>query len=301
MKSKSQEYIAGLELYRWRESAKKLARQNDIPPGEVDRLLQEIADLDSLALRLASFKDKPQISLKISLQELDKLWHRRVEKRAPLQYLTGVAYWRNFALKVTPAVLIPRPETEEIIDLAMAARSSLPPTDKELWADLGTGSGAIALALAAALTKATIYAVDSSSEALAVARENAANCGFAEKIEFYRGYWWEPLEELAGQISGMVANPPYIPSEAIAALQPEVGQHEPHLALDGGKDGLDCIRYLIETAPIYLRSGGVWLIEMMAGQGESVAELLRSNGNYAQIQLFSDLAGINRFALARRV
>ena len=75
----------------------------------------------------------------------------------------------------------------------------------------------------------------------------------------------------------------------------------PHLALDGGGDGLDCIRYLIETAPIYLRSGGIWLIEMMAGQGESVVELLRLNGNYAQIQLFSDLAGINRFALARRI
>lgn len=301
MQSKSPDLIPGLELYRWRQSAKERAIKESIPPGEVDWLLQEITDLEPLSLRLESFKDKPQIFLKISLKELEELWHRRVEKRVPLQYLTGVAYWRNFKLKVTPAVLIPRPETEDLIDLAIAARSSQTPTEQERWVDLGTGSGAIALGLAEVLTNATIYAIDASSEALAIARENAENCGLGDRINFYRGYWWEPLENLKGQINGMLANPPYIPSGAIASLQTEVVKHEPHLALDGGTDGLDCIRYLIETAPIYLCSGGLWLIEMMAGQGESVVELLKLNGNYAQIQLFSDLAGIKRFALARRI
>lgn len=301
MTSQCSSSVPGLELYRWRQSAKERAIKEEIPPREVDWLLREITDLEPLVLRLESFKDKPQIYLKISLKELEELWQQRLEERIPLQYLTGVAYWRNFALKVTPAVLIPRPETEDLIDLAIAARSSSTPAENENWADLGTGSGAIALGLAEALTEAKIYAIDSSSEALAVARENAEKCGLAHRIEFARGYWWEPLDKLKGQISGMVANPPYIPSRAIAALQPEVVKHEPHLALDGGIDGLDCIKYLIETAPTYLRSGGVWLIEMMAGQASAVAELLRSNGNYTQIQIFSDLAGIERFALARRV
>ena len=293
--------ISGLQLYHWQKAAKKLAIKKEIPPGEVDWLLQEIAGLELLDLRLESFKDKPQIYLRISPKELEELWNRRVEERVPLQYLTGVSYWRNFTLKVTPAVLIPRPETEELIEIAIASRSSKTPPEAENWADLGTGSGAIALGLAEVLTNVTIHAVDTSSEALAVARENAKNCGFVDRIEFYRGYWWEPLEELKGQINGMVANPPYIPSRAIAHLQAEVTKHEPHLALDGGRDGLDCIRYLIETGPIYLKSGGVWLIEMMAGQAELVVELLRSNGNYRQIEIFPDLAGIERFALAYRI
>ena len=96
----------------------------------------------------------------------------------------------------------------------------------------------------------------------------------------------------------MVSNPPYIPTALIAQLQPEVAQHEPHLALDGGTDGLDCIRHLIATAPDYLRPGGIWLIEMMAGQAETVKHLLQERGSYERIQIFPDLAGIERFALA---
>ncbi|MBD0341341.1 MAG: protein-(glutamine-N5) methyltransferase, release factor-specific, partial [Microcoleus sp. Co-bin12] len=110
----------------------------------------------------------------------------------------------------------------------------------------------------------------------------------------------EPLAFLKGQVSGMVSNPPYIPSSTVLTLQPEVVRHEPHLALDGGFDGLDCIRHLVETAPDYLESGGVWLVEMMAGQAEAVADMLESHGSYGKVQIFSDLAGIARFALAYR-
>jgi release factor glutamine methyltransferase len=166
--------------------------------------------------------------------------------------------------------------------------------------DLGTGSGAIAIGLACALTNARVYAVDCSSEALAVARLNAENLGFGSRVNFYQGLWWEPLAFLKGQVSGMVSNPPYVPSSTVLTLQPEVVQHEPHLALDGGFDGLDCIRHLVETAPDYLESGGVWLVEMMAGQAEAVADMLESHGSYGKVQIFSDLAGIDRFALAYR-
>ncbi|MCL1472749.1 peptide chain release factor N(5)-glutamine methyltransferase [Argonema antarcticum] len=294
--------VSGLELWQWRQSALVSAKAADVPPMEVDWILQEVAGLDRLALCLESFKNWPQIELKLSLSELKQLWSRRIRDRLPVQYITGITPWRHFKLAVSPAVLIPRPETEGLIDLAVEAVSSapLPPGTPHHWADLGTGSGAIAIGLADAFPKATIHAVDESSAALSIAQQNAQGLGFTDKIKFYQGSWFEPLQALKGQLSAMVSNPPYIPSEMVLTLQPEVTKHEPHLALDGGNDGLDCIRHLIQTAPDYLLPGGLWLIEMMAGQAEMVAELLRLNGNYIEIQIFSDLAGIDRFALAYR-
>ncbi len=292
-------FVSGLELWQWVNQAKAIA--SDIPNSELDWLLQELAGLDKLALRLESFKDLPKIELKLSLSELAQLWERRLQERVPVQYLTGVAHWRNFSLKVTPAVLIPRPETELLIDLAVEAVKSYGVNPKSDWVDLGTGSGAIAIGLASELKNATIHAVDCSVSALAVAQINADNLGFGSRINFYQGLWWEPLEFLKGKVSGMVSNPPYIPSSTVLTLQPEVLKHEPHLALDGGLDGLDCIRHLIETAPDYLKSGGVWLVEMMAGQETAVADMLQSHGSYGQVQIFSDLARIDRFALAYRL
>ncbi|MBD1827502.1 peptide chain release factor N(5)-glutamine methyltransferase [Microcoleus vaginatus GB1-A2] len=293
--------VSGLEVWQWMNQAKTEARSSDIPLAEIDWLLQELAGLDRLALRLESFKDLPKVELKLSLSELAQLWQRRLQERVPVQYLTGVAHWRHFSLKVTPAVLIPRPETELLIDLAVEAVKSYGVNPKSHWVDLGTGSGAIAIGLASALTNARVYAVDCSSEALAVARLNAENLGLGARINFYQGLWWEPLAFLKGQVSGMVSNPPYIPSSTVLTLEPEVVRHEPHLALDGGLDGLDCIRHLVETAPDYLEPGGVWLVEMMAGQAEAVADMLQSHGSYGQVQIFSDLAGIDRFALAYRL
>jgi release factor glutamine methyltransferase len=294
--------VSGLELWQWRQDARQSAAKAGVPIAEVDWLLQEVAGLDSLALRLESFKERPQIELRYPLPVLSQLWHRRLHDRCPVQYLAGVTPWRNFFLTVSPAVLIPRPETEYLIDLAVKAvkNSPTPKLASGHWADLGTGSGAIALGLADTFQSATIHAVDCSADALATAQLNAKQLGLQERIKFYQGSWWEPLDALKGQVSGMVANPPYIPSRMLEELQPEVRHHEPHLALDGGTDGLDSIRQLITTSPDYLRPGGVWLIEMMAGQADIVAQLLHQQGSYCHIQIFSDLAGIDRFALAYR-
>jgi release factor glutamine methyltransferase len=294
--------VSGPTLWQWRRDALKSAVEANVPTIEVDWLLQEVAELDPLALRLESYKGRSQIELRYPLSVLSKLWHRRLHDRLPIQYLAGVTHWRHFPLTVSPAVLIPRPETEYLIDLAVVAVKNSPITQRGSghWADLGSGSGAIAIGLADALPTARIHAVDYSADALAIAQLNAQKLGFAERIQFYQGSWWEPLIALKGQLSGMVANPPYIPSNLIPQLQPEVRHHEPHLALNGGNDGLDCIRQLIETAPNYLRPGGIWLIEMMAGQADTVAQLLHQQGSYCQIQIFSDLAGIDRFALAYR-
>lgn len=294
--------VSGVTLWQWRLEAYQLAREASISTAEVDWLLVEVARLDTLSLRLESFKQQDQITLQYPLSRLSQLWQKRIRDKVPIQYLVGVTPWRHFSLKVSPAVLIPRPETEYLIDLAVESVNNNPTLNLRSgnWADLGTGSGAIALGLAEVFQSATIHATDCSTEALAIAEENARQLGFAQRIQFYQGSWWEPLDSLKGQLSGMVSNPPYIPSPVIQKLQPEVRNHEPILALDGGSDGLDCIRHLIEMAPNYLQSGGVWLIEMMAGQADIVAQLLRDCGNYQDIQIIPDLAGIDRFALAYR-
>ena len=293
---KPNQIVSGLELWQWRKTAIQSAIAADISPMEVDWLLLTIANLDRLVLRLESFKTWQEIPVQLSLNDLEQLWQRRLDDRLPVQYIAGMTAWRKFQLTVSNAVLIPRPETEILIDLAVAAAND--EVKAGYWADLGTGSGAIAIGLAEVLTDAMIHAVDISPAALSVAQTNAENLGFGERIQFYQGSWWQPLESLKGQFSGMVSNPPYIPSDTVLTLQPEVVKHEPHLALDGGTDGLDYIRHLINVSPDYLRPGGLWLIEMMAGQAEMVRELLVSNGNYGNISIHADLAGIERFAVA---
>jgi release factor glutamine methyltransferase len=186
-----------------------------------------------------------------------------------------------------------------LIDLAVAAVGKHSDLAQGHWVDLGTGSGAIAIALAHAFPHAQIHAVDISKAALAIARENAQRWA-GDRVQFYQGNWFEPLSDLKGQLNGMVSNPPYIPRALVPTLQPEVANHEPHLALDGGADGLEWVRQLISQAPAYLRSEGIWLVELMAGQADQVMELLRQQGVYQQIRSYRDLAGIDRFVLARR-
>lgn len=290
--------ISGQELSQWRQQAIADLAQAQLSAKEVDIFLQAVTDLDTLSLRLQSFREREKIPLSYSWSEITKRWQKRLQTRVPLQYLLESVVWRNFTLKVSPGVLIPRPETELLIDIV---GETVRGDDGGIWVDLGTGSGAIAIGLASILTKAEIYATDYSPTALAIAKENIINTGFADRIILKQGSWWTPLEKWKGQISGMVSNPPYIPSAEILDLQIEVREHEPRLALDGGEDGLQSIQHLVATAPDYLRSGGLWLVEMRAGQGEKVAQMLENQGNYRQIQIINDLAGFDRFVLAERI
>ncbi len=298
--------VGGIDLWHWYQTARQQARAVDATLAaeleiELDGLLLDVTDLDRLALRLQTFKQRQQIPLALSLTDLTHLWQQRLHQRIPIQYLVGRVHWRHFHLRVAPGVLIPRPETELIIDLAVA--STQENTAPEFlaqghWVDLGTGSGAIALGLATVFPNATIHAVDQSETALTIARENAQALNLSDHIHFYQGTWLQPLDVLKGQLSGIVSNPPYIPTAAIEHLQPEVAWHEPRSALDGGPDGLDAIRQIIATAPDYLRSGGILLFEMMAGQDRQVQNLLLQEGHYRNIQIHKDLAGIHRFAQA---
>jgi release factor glutamine methyltransferase len=293
-------WVEGQALADWRKKAQAEAIAAQIAPEEVDWLLQHCTDLDKLSLRLGTFASKDRIACTYSLTVLNQIWQRRIVERCPIQYLVGAAPWRHFLLQVSPSVLIPRPETELLIDLVLAQVRHYPALATGNWVDLGTGSGAIALGLASVLPQASIHAVDQSADALAIAVSNAQKYDLADRIQFYQGFWWQPLTTLRGKIAGMVSNPPYIPSSDLPGLQPEVAHHEPRLALDGGEDGLTAIHYLINTAPAYLQSQGLWLIEMMAGQAPQVETLLREQGSYDAIQIFKDLAGIERFALALR-
>jgi release factor glutamine methyltransferase len=290
------------KLWAWRQWALNIANAGDISSREVDWLLESVTNLDRLALRLGSIGPSQSIEMAMSLDRLSALWIERVETRKPVQYLVGKTFWRDFELVVSPAVLIPRPETESIIDIAVAASTTA--QQQGNWVDLGTGSGAIAIGLAQALPQAQIHAVDYSTAALEIAQLNASridasNRGLRQRIHFSQGHWWSSLGHLQGKVAAMISNPPYIPSQEVLQLQPEVVRHEPHLALDGGNDGLAAMRILVDTAPIYLQAGGMWLVEMMAGQGTAIADLLTRQGSYTDIEIIDDLAGLDRFVLAR--
>ncbi len=294
--------IESKAIKQWRSEAIAIARVAGIDPLEVDWLLERITSLGKLDLRLESYLNRENILSQKSLTELTKLWEQRVTKNVPVQYLINTVSWRDLELQVSKDVLIPRPETELIIDLV---ENGIKSSENEelstgIWVDLGTGSGAIALGLAQLLPQATIYAVDISPGALAIATANAQKLHLHQRINFQQGDWWSPLAQWEGKISAMVSNPPYIPTAMIPKLQPEVTLHEPHLALDGGPDGLKHLQHLVETAPQYLCSGGIWLCEIMSGQGQQVAELLSNQGSYHQINIFSDLANLERFVFAYR-
>ncbi|AGY57473.1 peptide chain release factor N(5)-glutamine methyltransferase [Gloeobacter kilaueensis] len=276
------------EARSWYAQALTQAQERGIDPAEVDYLVEAVSGLDRLRLRLLGpealgpFEDK-----------LTKLWRRRLSECVPVQYLTGRAYWRDLELQVNPAVLIPRPETELLADLAIAFCQSL---EQPLLADLGTGSGAIAVAVARALPTATLWATDISKQALAVADANIRTYGLTERIHLVEGDWFSPLPLLA--FDCLISNPPYIPSAEVDRLMPEVRLHEPRLALDGGADGLETIRLLVAKARRYLRPGGLVAIELMAGQAAAVVELIEKAGQYDQIRTVCDWSGIERFVCA---
>jgi release factor glutamine methyltransferase len=286
-----------MDFWEWYDRNFLAAKQHDVPVYELDWLVLRLTALDKLDLRLRSQSISQKITPEI-LTNLDQLWQKRLCDRIPVQYLTGSVTWRDLELQVSPAVLIPRPETELIIDIVIENCKD------GIWVDLGTGSGAIAIALAQHFfnmnLRSQVHAIDCSAAALEIAKINAIKNH--QQVHFHHGSWFEPLAKLnlQNQITGIVSNPPYIPSIEVLNLQPEVTNHEPHLALDGGDDGLDSIRELVNTAPQYLISGGFWIVELMAGQASILRSLLQANGNYTNTQIHQDYAGIERFVSANR-
>ncbi|MCL6612692.1 MAG: peptide chain release factor N(5)-glutamine methyltransferase [Peptococcaceae bacterium] len=229
----------------------------------------------------------------------EETFRRLLERRAggePLAYITGHKEFMGLDFLVGPAVLIPRPETELLVEKALEILKDLP---APVVADVGTGSGAIAVSLAVFLESARIYATDISPGALEVARENAARNGVLERVEFRRGDLLEPLLDIPGFKADLAAaNLPYVPSSEIPGLMPEVRDHEPREALDGGPDGLDHYRRLVPQARELLRDGGRLLMEIAPGQGAALREIL---GPGWRVEVFPDLAGRERLVKAEKM
>lgn len=234
---------------------------------------------------------------------------QRRERREPLAYLVESREFWSLPLLVSPDVLIPRPETETLVEAALRLLRRERPADGDgspgpghpILIDLCTGSGAIAIALARELPGATVFATDVSRRALRIARSNAEAHGVADRITFLRGNLWRALDGQApgGQADVVVSNPPYIPSDVIPTLMPEV-QWEPRQALDGGPDGLQFHRAIISGAPQRLRPGGFLLLEIGADQAESVGRLVEETGGFEHFQVLQDLGGRDRVVMARR-
>lgn len=217
--------------------------------------------------------------------QLNELLKRRACGE-PVAYLTGQREFWSMDLIVTRDVLIPRPESELLVEQALV---HLPQDAETRAADLGTGSGAIALAIARERPRCRVIATDASSAALAVARANAARLGIAN-VEFRQGEWLEPLEDLTLDV--IVSNPPYI-AEHDPHLDVGDLRFEPRHALVSGADGLNDIRLIVAAALRHIRHGGWLALEHGADQGRAVADLMARHG-YQQIFTFSDLAGLAR-------
>jgi len=235
--------------------------------------------------------------------ENHKLFEGAIERRSrrePLQYITGKQEFWGLEFTVTHDVLIPRPETELVVETAIKI---LRDTGKQATiVDLCTGSGCVAISLAKELTNARIFAVDTSSQALAVARENAQMHGVSARIRFLEGDLYAPLEELdiRGRVDVITANPPYIRSDDLPMLQPEVRDYEPELALRAGPDGTEVQHRIVESAPGFLKKNGVLIMEMGMGQAGALRTMAENTGPYAAIETYKDLAGIERVIVAHK-
>ncbi len=221
----------------------------------------------------------------------------RRERREPVAYITGRREFWNLDFHVTPAVLIPRPESEFIIEAALARLRDT----RRAWAiaDVGTGSGCLAITLAHALPGARVTATDISGDALAIARGNAGRLGVAGRVTFVKT---SLLEDAAGPFDLIVANPPYVPSSHRQTLSPDVRDHEPELALYGhGDDGLDEVRALLAQAPSRLAPNGVLLMEFGFSQADAVRDALSQVPGLQPIEILRDLQGHERTLVARAV
>lgn len=228
---------------------------------------------------------------------------KRAAEHEPIAYLTGRAWFFNLEFEVDNNVLIPRPDTETIVENVLQLARNTPGFEAPRVLDLCTGSGCIAAAIAHHLKGAVLVATELSAGAAAVARKNLSRLGLAERVAVMEGDLFEPLRQSmdAHPFDLVVSNPPYIPSGDILKLPRNVRDYEPAHALDGGPDGLAFHRRILEQAPDRLRAGGRLYIEIQFDQGPAVKELAQQNGEALEdIRLLKDFAGHERVLTARR-
>lgn len=284
------------------QATERLTRAGVPSPGpEAEHLLAEVLGVSRPALWLDAQRE-------LTASEAARLaaWMQQRERRVPLQHLTGRAPFLDWMLRVSPAVLVPRPETEELVlrasDLLRQREAAMPEKSQRVL-DFATGSGCLAVALAVRHPRARVSALDISPAALRIAQQNAGEFAPDGRIEFHLGDGFAALGHGPGatpdRFDLIVTNPPYIPSAEIEGLEPEVREHDPRLALDGGADGLDFYRRLAREAPDWLVPGGWLLAEFGAGQGAAIGGLFTTD-DWDPANCEVDLSGRERFVLVRR-
>jgi release factor glutamine methyltransferase len=281
-----------LHLLRW--SARYL-EEKGVPEPRLDaeHLLAHVLDVGRLDLYL-------QFERPLALDELERFKPLLLERsrRKPLQYVLGKAAFRDLELAVDPRVLIPRPETEELVGAVLDRVRGWGRTDLTA-VDVGTGSGAIALSLASEGPFDRVVAIERSAEALRVAAANAAALGLRDRVELREGDLLDPLGE-GERFHVVVSNPPYVGEREHRDLQPEVTRWEPVEALVAPDEGLGVLRRLVAGAPSHLEPGGILALEVGAGQAEAVAELVRRTEGLDAPAVLRDLSGRERLVLATR-
>ena len=261
------------------------------PEWDAERLLRHVLGCDRASL-LAS----PGAAVAAEAEQDFRGLVAERARRVPLQHLTGSqAFWKH-EFRVTPEVLIPRPETELLVEMALEL---LRGTAGPVVVDVGTGSGCIALSLAAERPDARLHATDISASALAVARDNARRLGFEERVDFRAGQLLEPVAELEGQGDLVVSNPPYVDTGERDGLEPEVREHEPELALFPPGDALSVYRRLLPDAFAWLRPTGFLAVEIAPNLAEPVTGLFASAG-FEAVRVANDLAGRARVVRGRK-
>lgn len=251
-------------------------------PREAEQLLLHVTGADRVAL----YRDNPDISSDAQAR-FEALVTRRT-LREPMHYILGELEFMGVRLKIGPGLLVPRPETELLVTEAIRI---LDPTRRTHVLDLCTGSGAIALALARALPRSEVTATDISPDAIHYAMLSA-RMNQLSNVRFLEGHMFVPAEGMMFEM--IVSNPPYIPTDEIDPLMPEVSKWEPREALDGGPDGLDFYREILTGAPCYLDPPGWVLMELGAGQAPDVAAIAEHTGLYETPSFINDLAGHQR-------
>ena len=283
--------LLGEELLLWR---KKLLSKGG-SAAELDWLLDIGGGLRWCDLQQIYVDPKKSVILQESLENLECLWINHLDDHIPLQHLIGRCPWRDFELEVSSEALIPRQETEILMDLAL---EKFEEQFEGCWVDLGTGSGVLAIALARAFPLSVGHAVDISKQALSLAKRNLDELVPDSEVNFHLGSWWEPLKPWWGSIELVLANPPYIPTNVLAGLDPIVRDHEPHVALCGGLDGLNASREILNGAFNALAKNGWLFLEHHHDQSDVVLELMDAVG-LKDVGYESDLSGVRRFALGR--
>jgi len=268
----------------WKAAQARLKEGRIDSPAIDARLLLEAA---AGASRMDILTDPYRVVSDEQRAAYEAMIERRL-RREPVSRIIGRKGFWKILLNVTPDVLSPRPDTETIMDVAMLAFAR----DQAFTvADLGTGSGAILLALLTERPAATGVGTDISSEALAVARENAANLDLNTRAAFLRTEWAAGFADAGFDL--VVSNPPYIPTDHIQTLDPEVRDHDPHLALDGGPDGLQAYRDLVPEIARVMKPGGTFAVEIGWDQGPQVKALFE-NAGFADVKIVKDLAERDR-------